>query len=93
MMKKIVTNMPKGIIALYFMQALATFSYATLYSSLALFLTKQLQVEHKLSNSIVGLFLALNYVLQLIGGLLGGLGGRFLSNRALVLRMNEEILL
>lgn len=72
--------MPKGIIALYFVQALTTFSYATLYSSLALFLTKQLQVEHRLSNSIVGLFLALNYVLQLIGGLLGG---RFLSNRSL----------
>ncbi|MDR3501063.1 MAG: oligopeptide:H+ symporter [Legionella sp.] len=82
MMKKIVTTMPKGIIALYFVQALTTFSYATLYSSLALFLTKQLQVEHRLSNSIVGLFLALNYVLQLIGGLLGG---RFLSNRALFL--------
>ncbi|MFJ1268938.1 peptide MFS transporter [Legionella lytica] len=82
MMKQIVTPMPKGIIALYLVQALTTFSYATLYSSLALFLTKQLQVEHRLSNSIVGLFLALNYVLQLIGGLLGG---RFLSNRALLL--------
>ncbi|WP_252580585.1 peptide MFS transporter [Legionella lytica] len=82
MMKKIVTNMPQGIIALYFVQAFTTFSYATLYSSLALFLTKQLQLEHRLSNSIVGLFLALNYVLQLIGGLLGG---RLLSNRALFL--------
>ncbi|WP_242602429.1 peptide MFS transporter [Legionella rowbothamii] len=90
MMKKIVSNMPKGIIALYFVQALTTFSYATLYSSLALFLTKQLQVEQRLSSSIVGLFLALNYVLQLIGGLLGG---RFLSNRVLfVLASLIEIL-
>ncbi len=82
MMKKIVSNMPKGIVALYLVQALTTFSYATLYSSLALFLTKQLRVEHQLSNSIVALFLALNYVLQLAGGLLGG---RLLSNRALFL--------
>lgn len=81
-MKKIVTDMPKGVIALYFVQAFTTFSYAVLYSSLTLFLTNQLKLHQALSNNIVGLFLALNYVLQLVGGVLGG---RFLSNRMLFL--------
>lgn len=65
---------------LYLIQAFSTFSYAILYSSLSLFLTKQLELSNTLSNSIVGLFLALNYVLHLLGGVIGG---RFLSNRAL----------
>lgn len=75
-------KMPKGIIPLYLIQAFSTFSYAILYSSLSLFLTKQLGLSNTLSNSIVGLFLAFNYVLHLLGGVIGG---RFLSNRALFL--------
>ncbi|AMV15256.1 TPA: peptide MFS transporter [Legionella pneumophila] len=75
-------KMPKGIMPLYLIQAFSTFSYAILYSSLSLFLTKQLELSNTLSNSIVGLFLALNYVLHLLGGVIGG---RFLSNRALFL--------
>lgn len=75
-------KMPKGIMPLYLIQAFSTFSYAILYSSLSLFLTKQLGLANSLSNSIVGLFLALNYVLHLLGGIVGG---RFLSNRALFL--------
>lgn len=72
--------MPKGIMPLYLIQAFSTFSYAILYSSLSLFLTKQLGMSNTLSNSIVGLFLAFNYVLHLLGGVVGG---RFLSNRSL----------
>ncbi len=75
-------KMPKGIMPLYVIQAFSTFSYAILYSSLSLFLTKQLGLSNTLSNSIVGLFLAFNYVLHLLGGVVGG---RFLSNRALFL--------
>ncbi|HAT1815653.1 oligopeptide:H+ symporter [Legionella pneumophila serogroup 1] len=75
-------KMPKGIIPLYLIQAFSTFSYAILYSSLSLFLTKQLGLSNTLSNSIVGLFLAFNYVLHLLGGVVGG---RYLSNRALFL--------
>jgi POT family proton-dependent oligopeptide transporter len=37
-------------------------------------------MSNTLSNSIVGLFLSFNYILQLLGGLIGG---RFLSNRTL----------
>ncbi|CZG36588.1 Dipeptide and tripeptide permease A [Legionella pneumophila] len=73
-------KMSKGIMPLYLIQAFSTFSYAILYSSLSLFLTKQLGLSNTLSNSIVGLFLAFNYVLHLLGGVVGG---RFLSNRAL----------
>ncbi|HEL9664733.1 TPA: peptide MFS transporter [Legionella pneumophila] len=75
-------KMPKGIMPLYLIQAFSTFSYAILYSSLSLFLTKQLGLSNTLSNSIVGLFLAFNYVLHLLGGVVGG---RFLSNRSLFL--------
>lgn len=75
-------KMPKEIMPLYLIQAFSTFSYAILYSSLSLFLTKQLGLSNTLSNTIVGLFLALNYVLHLLGGVIGG---RLLSNRALFL--------
>lgn len=74
-----VEKMPKGITSLYFMHAFSTFAYAILYSSLTLFLTKQLGMSNTLSNSVVALFLAFNYVLHLLGGVIGG---RFLSNRA-----------
>lgn len=72
--------MPHGVTALYFIQAFSTFSFAILYSSLSLYITKQLGIESAVSNSLVGLFLAFNYILQLIGGLIGG---RYLSNRVL----------
>lgn len=79
-MRKLSADMPKEISALCFIQIFSTFSYAILYSSLALYLTKQLHLNQTLSNNIVGLFLALNYVLQLLGGIIGG---QLLSNRAL----------
>ena len=79
-MIKSLQRMPKGVTPLYFIQAFSTFSYAILYSSLSLYITKQLGLSNTVSNSIVGLFLAFNFVLHLVGGLMGG---RYLSNRAL----------
>ncbi|WP_115704613.1 peptide MFS transporter [Legionella sainthelensi] len=79
-MLKSLEKMPKGATPLYLIQAFSTFSFAILYSSLSLFLTKQLGLSHTLSNSIVGLFLAFNYVLHLLGGIIGG---RYISNRSL----------
>lgn len=81
-MSVISEKMPKGMMPLYFIQAFSTFAFAILYSSLSLFLTQQLGLSHTLSNSIVGLFLAFNYVLHLLGGVVGG---RYLSNRVLFL--------
>jgi len=75
-----IKKMPKGVTSLYFIQAFSTFSFAILYSSLPLFITKQLGITNAASNSIVGLFLAFNYILQFAGGIIGG---RFLSNRLL----------
>lgn len=73
-------TMPTGVIPLYFIQACSTCSFAILYASLGLYITNQLGLSTSLSNGVVGLFLAFNYILQLLGGLIGG---RYLSNRAL----------
>ncbi|HEM1534292.1 TPA: MFS transporter [Legionella pneumophila] len=73
-------KMPKGVTPLYFIQAFSTFSFAILYSSLSLYITQQLGFSNTISNNIVGVFLAFNYVLHLWGGVLGG---RYLSNRLL----------
>jgi POT family proton-dependent oligopeptide transporter len=79
-MLKAFPKMPNGVISLYFIQAFSTFSFAVLYCSLALYTTKQLGLSNVLSNSIVGLFIAFNYILQLLGGVIGG---RYLTNRSL----------
>jgi POT family proton-dependent oligopeptide transporter len=79
-MLKTVHKMPNGVIPLYFIQAFSTCSFAILYASLGLYITNQLGMSNALSNGIVGLFLAFNYILQLLGGLIGG---RYLSNRTL----------
>jgi POT family proton-dependent oligopeptide transporter len=81
-MIKTLQRMPRGMNSLYLIQACSTFSFAILYSSLSLYITQQLGLASTISNGIVGLFLAFNYVLQLLGGLIGG---RYLSNRALFL--------
>ncbi|HRD69003.1 MAG TPA: oligopeptide:H+ symporter [Legionella sp.] len=75
-------RMPKGTTSLYFAQAFSTFAYAVLYACLTLYLTKQLGLSNTASNSIVGLFLAFNYVLHLLGGTIGG---SYLSNRSLII--------
>ena len=79
-MKTIGHGMPIGVTPLYFIQAFSTFSFAILYSSLSLYLTKQLGLPSTASNGVVALFFAFNYVLQLLGGVIGG---RWLSNRVL----------
>ena len=73
-MNTIEQGMPKGIMSLYFIQMFSTFSFAVLYSSLSLYITKQLGLSSVYSNSIVGLFLAFNFILHLFGGVLGEIG-------------------
>ncbi|HAU1151110.1 TPA: peptide MFS transporter [Legionella pneumophila] len=79
-MIKIIREMPGGVAALCLIQAFSTFSYAVQYSSLALFITKQLGIANSSANGIVGLFLSFSYIFQLIGGVIGS---RFISNRLL----------
>ena len=73
-------KMPQGVAALYYIKIFSTFSFAILYSSLSLYITKQLGLSNTVSNTVVGLFLAFNFVLHLLGGLIGG---NYLSNRFL----------
>ena len=73
-------KMPVGTNYLHWINALTTFSYAVLFSSLALYLTRKLNFSFEESNSIVGLFLAINFALHLLSGYIGG---KLISNRLL----------
>ena len=73
--------MPRGTNYIHFMVTLSTFSYAVLFSSLALYLTNQLHYQSSLANGIVALFLALNFALHLLAGYIGS---RLLNYRALL---------
>lgn len=73
-------SMPQGIVALFFIQVVATLSFSVLYSTLVLYMKGKLGVPVNTANSIMGVFIAFNFALHLLGGYLGG---RLLSNRAL----------
>lgn len=73
-------KMPQGVGAIQLIQAFSTFSYAILYSSLTLYIVKQLGLPQASANNIFGAFLAFNYVLHLLGGMLAG---KHVSNRNL----------
>lgn len=79
-MFSIKSQLPIGVRYLHWLNGLTTFSFAVLFSSLTLYLTSSINLNHETSNNIVGLFLALNFALHLLSGYIGG---RFLSNRLL----------
>ncbi|HAT8068425.1 peptide MFS transporter [Legionella bononiensis] len=70
----------KGIVYLHWLNAITTFSFAILFSSLSLYLTKNIGLTQMQSNGIVGFFLASNFILHFVAGYIGD---RFLSNRLL----------
>lgn len=70
----------KGIVYLHWLNAITTFSFAILFSSLSLYLTKNIGLTQMQSNGVVGFFLASNFILHFISGIIGD---RFLSNRLL----------
>lgn len=72
--------MPQGIMALFFIQIVATLSFSVLYSTLVLYMRDKLAMSATTANSIMGVFIAFNYALHLLGGIWSG---RFLSNRTL----------
>lgn len=72
--------MPQGTASLFFIQIVSTLSFSVLYSTLVLYMKGQLNLPVSTANSIVGVFIALNFALHLLGGFLGG---RLLSNRSL----------
>ncbi len=73
-------SIPKGSVALFFIQTASTLGFAVLYSTLVLYTTKHLHFPIKEATAVMGVFGAFNYGLHLFGGYLGG---RFLSNRNL----------
>ncbi len=78
--REFIKSMPLGIIPLFFIQIVSTLSYSVLYSTLVLYMEGKLGLQISEANSIMGVFIAFNYALHLLGGFWGG---RLLSNRAL----------
>src|SRR5438093_12750938 len=77
---RLLSQVPEGTAALFFIQIFATLGFAVLYSTLVLYATKHLHLGVKAATTLMGVFGAFNYGLHLFGGYLGG---RFLSNRNL----------
>jgi POT family proton-dependent oligopeptide transporter len=73
-------SMPNGTAALFFIQIVATLSFSVLYSTLVLYMKGKLGIPVATANSIMGVFIAFNFALHLLGGFWGG---RLMSNRAL----------
>jgi len=71
----------KSLINIFVINGLIVFIYAILFSSLTMYLTKSLGFKAVRSENIAGLFLALNFILHLLSGYIGG---RFLSNRQIL---------
>lgn len=74
--------MPVGAAALFFIQIFSTLAYSILYTTLVLLAVQALHLPASQANHIMATFVAFNFALHLIGGLLGG---RLLSFRALFL--------
>lgn len=69
----------KPIVTLFLLRLLSSFPFATFYSSLELYLD-HVNFPSRLSISIVGSFIALNFAAPVVGGYLGG---RFINFKAL----------
>lgn len=78
--KELGYSMPQGTVALFFIQIVSTLSFSVLYSTLVLYMKGKLGLPVTTANSIMGVFIAFNFALHLVGGFWGG---RLLSNRSL----------
>lgn len=72
--------MPKGTKPLFFIQIVSTLSFSVLFCTLVLYMKGPLHLKATTANSIMGVFVAFNYGLHLLGGYWGG---RLFSNRGL----------
>lgn len=73
-------SMPDGLFSIFAIQIVSTLSFSVLYSTLVLYMEGKLGVPVSTAHNVMGVFVAFNYGLHLLGGLWGG---RLLSNRAL----------
>jgi len=69
-----------GVRALFLVQIFSTLSYSVLFSTLVLYMTKQLKLNDIDATSITANFVAFNYALHLVGGFISG---RLFSHRSL----------
>lgn len=78
--KNLTSSIPEGIISLFVIQIVSTLSFSVLYSTLVLYMEGKLGIHVSIAHNVMGVFVAFNYGLHLLGGLWGG---RLFSNRAL----------
>ena len=72
---------PNEIRPLVFVKTFSTFSFAVLFSSLTLYMTRGLGFSHLHATGIVGVFVSLNFLLHFFGAYFGG---KIISNRVLL---------
>ena len=70
----------QGSLALFLIQIFSTLSFSILYSTLVLYITNGLKLDDVFATSLTASFIAFNYALHLIGGLITG---RLFSHRSL----------
>src|SRR5439155_1375654 len=59
--KRLLSQVPEGTAALFFIQIFATLGFAVLYSTLVLYATKHLQLSVKAATTLMGVCGAFNY--------------------------------
>lgn len=72
---------PVGMGVLFLIQTISSLGFSIIYSTLVLYLTKRFHFSDANATGLMATFFAINYILHLLGGCLGG---RFLSNRLLL---------
>ena len=72
---------PAGMGVLFLIQTISSLGFSIIYSTLVLYLTKRFHFSDANATGLMATFFAINYILHLLGGCLGG---RFLSNRLLL---------
>lgn len=71
-MLKEARSLPRGVLPLCFIKALSSSAYGIFFSSLTLYFTQVLSYSPMRSNQLVALFLTYNFIMQLLGSLIGG---------------------
>lgn len=79
--KKVLSSIPREIKPLVCIKIFTTYSFAVLYSSLVLYMTKDSNISSHNAAGVMGVFLSLNFILHFFGGYVGG---KFISNRSLL---------
>lgn len=74
-------HIPEEVRSLFFIKILTTYSFAVMYSSLVLYMTKDIGVSSIEATGVVGVFISLNFILHFLGGYAGG---KVVSNNMLL---------